>query len=350
MILVTLVVVGHSWTMVAHTFTTDWAYNFLYLWHVPAFVMVTGYLSRSFRFTRRHFSKLLTTVVVPYIVFEYALTNFRSWQGGWHHAALFINPHWPMWYLTALFLWRLATPLVKRMPYALPVAVAVSLVSGAFTGDTLDLARTLGLLPFFVVGLLATPEQLASLRRPGARVYAVGVLTVALVAATVVEAVPGGSELLYWRSSYDELGVSVAFGVMERLMLIGAAGALAVAALTLMPRRTFWFTSLGSASLVVYLFHGFLVALGLYSTFPGWTAHHATIGLVVTAAAAVGVSLLLASPPVASRLNVLVDPVGTWQRRRRHAAPAGRPAGSHVGALEPRGTISSARATSALGA
>jgi peptidoglycan/LPS O-acetylase OafA/YrhL len=48
MLLVTLVVVGHSWSLLAESFSTTWAYNFLYLWHVPAFVMVTGYLSRSF--------------------------------------------------------------------------------------------------------------------------------------------------------------------------------------------------------------------------------------------------------------------------------------------------------------
>ena len=110
LLLVTLVVLGHSWTLVGDSFTTSWAYNFLYLWHVPAFVMVTGYLSRSFRFSRRHLSKLLTTVVVPYLVFEYTLTTFRSEVGGEHFGPLFLNPHWPMWYLATLFVWRLATP------------------------------------------------------------------------------------------------------------------------------------------------------------------------------------------------------------------------------------------------
>ena len=42
MILVTLVVVGHAWALLPNTPTTTWAYDFLYLWHVPAFVMVTG--------------------------------------------------------------------------------------------------------------------------------------------------------------------------------------------------------------------------------------------------------------------------------------------------------------------
>ena len=96
MVLVTLVVVGHSWTLVAETFATHWAYNFLYLWHVPAFVMITGYLSRSFTFTRGNVRRLLTAVVLPYLVFEALLTTFREVVGGESMGQLWIIPHWPM--------------------------------------------------------------------------------------------------------------------------------------------------------------------------------------------------------------------------------------------------------------
>ena len=38
-----------------------------------------------------------------------------------------------------------------------------SLVAGLYAGDTLDMARVLGLLPFFVLGLTATKERLERL-------------------------------------------------------------------------------------------------------------------------------------------------------------------------------------------
>jgi fucose 4-O-acetylase-like acetyltransferase len=323
MLLVTLVVVGHSWALLADTFTTTWAYNFLYLWHVPAFVMVTGHLSRSFTFSRRNLVRLVTAVVVPYLVFELALTTFRSAVGGEHHGPLFINPHWPMWYLAALFVWRLATPLLRRLPHALPVAVLVSLAGGAFTGDTLDLARASGLLPFFVIGLLATPEHIAMLRRPAAKVWALAVLGLGVAVATAVEHHLGSTEWLYWRSSYAELHVSLATGVAGRLLLVGAAAALAVSALALVPDRGGWFSRLGSATLVVYLFHGFLVKSVSYTGFPAWTEQHPTAGLLLSTPAAVAAALLLASAPVSRRLNLLVDPVGSWQRRRAVAVAAG---------------------------
>ncbi len=351
MLLVTLVVVGHSWSVLAESFSTTWAYNFLYLWHVPAFVMVTGYLSRSFTFSRRNLSKLLTTVVLPYVVFEATLTTFRSVVGGEHHGPLWLNPHWPMWYLAALFLWRLATPLLKRMPHALPVAVAVSLVGGVTTGDTLDSARTMGLLPFFVMGLLATPEHIDRLRRPAARLAALGAFALALALSTLVETKVGSTEWLYWRSSYSELHASFLAGVAGRTLLLAVATALALSFFALVPRRGGWFSRLGSATLVVYLFHGFLVKSVEYTAFPDWSARHPLPALVLSTLVAVPVALALAAPPVARRLNVLVDPVGAWQRRQATPRDSGHSApGAQAGEIELDGTLSTWRASSGHGA
>lgn len=351
MLLVTLVVVGHSWSLLAESFSTTWAYNFLYLWHVPAFVMVTGYLSRSFTFSRRNLSRLLTTVVLPYVVFEAALTTFRSVVGGEQHGPLWLNPHWPMWYLAALFLWRLATPLLKRMPYALPVAVAVSLVGGVTTGDTLDTARAMGLLPFFVMGLLATPEHIDRLRRPAARLAALAAFALALALSTLVETKVGSTEWLYWRSSYSELHVSFLAGMAGRTLLLAAATALALSFLALVPRRGGWFSRLGSATLAVYLFHGFLVKSVEYIGFPDWSARHPLPALVLSTLVAVPVALALAAPPVARRLNVLVDPVGAWQRRQAAPRDPGHGApGAQVGTIELDGTLSTWRASSGHGA
>ena len=57
MLLVTLVVVGHAWTLLPDDRVAGGLFDFLYAWHVPAFVMVTGYLSRSFTWTRRDLSE-----------------------------------------------------------------------------------------------------------------------------------------------------------------------------------------------------------------------------------------------------------------------------------------------------
>src|SRR3712207_5907409 len=178
MALVTLVVVGHTWTLLPETMLNRHLYDFLYAWHVPAFVLVTGYLSRSFAYTSTRMWQLVRTVAVPYVLFECLLALFRVHVGGENLQNLFANPHWPMWYLSALFFWRLMTPIFRGVPgwVAVPVALGLSLVAGLWAGDTLDMARILGLLPFFVIGLHATPERLERIRGASSRWSAVLVL------------------------------------------------------------------------------------------------------------------------------------------------------------------------------
>jgi fucose 4-O-acetylase-like acetyltransferase len=314
MALVMLVVVGHSWTLLPSNAVDDHLYDFLYAWHVPAFVFVTGYLSRKFAYTRTRMWQLVRTVAVPYLVFECLLALFRVYVGGEELADLFRDPHWPMWYLAALFLWRLLVPVFRPLPAGLVVAVVISLVAGTYAGDTLDLARVLGLLPFFVMGLKATPERLELLRRPWARVAAVGVF-VAIWALTTWTDVWASTEWLYYRSRYDEMGQAddvQAFVTRACVLAIGTLGAWAFFALV--PRVDGWFTRMGAWTLVVYLFHGFAVKGASYAGFGSWADAHAVLSLGITTIAAVLLALLLAWRPVAMRLNDVVDPLGYAER------------------------------------
>jgi fucose 4-O-acetylase-like acetyltransferase len=310
MLLVTLVVVGHSWTLLPDVSTSSPVYVFLYTFHVPAFVLVTGYLSRSFTFSPANLRKLITTVVVPYLVFETLLAGFRVVVGGEDLDMLYLSPHWPMWYLTVLFLWRLATPLLRRMPHPLLVSVAVCLLGGLNTQDALDLPRAMGLLPFFVLGLLMTREHFDRLGRPSARRAAAALMVVAFAVSTVV-AGHFSKEWLYYRTGYPDLGVPFWLGASGRLLMLAVGAVMTMAALSLIPRTQRWFTRLGAASLVVYLFHGFVVKAAEYAGVGGVSEKDPVTAFLAVTAAAVGVSVLLAATPVSRRLNVLVDPIST---------------------------------------
>lgn len=319
MMLVTLVVVGHSWTLLPTSDVTDHLYDFLYAWHVPAFVFVTGYLSRSFTYSRTRMWQLVRTVVVPYVVFECLLALFRIYVGGEQLEGLFQDPHWPMWYLSALFFWRLLTPVFKPLWGGLVVAVGVSLVAGMWAGNTLDIARVLGLLPFFVMGLKATPERLEWLRSRPAQVAAVGVFVGIWVLTTWTDAW-ASTEWLYYRSRYDEMGYADdlhALGTRALVLAIGTLGAWAFIALV--PRVNGWFTRMGAATLVVYLFHGFFVKGAGYAGWGDWAADHEVIAFGVTTLGAVLLALLLAWQPVSSRLADVVDPLGYGERHLKRA-------------------------------
>lgn len=318
MALVTLVVVGHFWAILPGAALDDHLYDFLYLWHMPAFVLVTGYLSRSFAWTRSRLVGLVQTVAVPYVVFESLYALFRLRVGDERFEELYLDPHWPLWFLVALFFWRLATPVLKRHWVWVPLAVAVSVVGGAYAGERLDLARIVGFLPFFVVGLHATPERLAVLRTSVARKVGIGVLLVILASAGLVDAL-AGTEWVYYRSRYDLLDVSDTEGMVIRLCFLAVGFLGAAAFLAVAPRRGGWFARAGRWTIVVYLFHGFFVKGLGYSGFGPWSDTHPVLGLVVVTVLGVLVALLLAWDPLARRLNMVVDPYGTvlrWRARR----------------------------------
>jgi len=254
------------------------------------------------------------------VIFECAIALFRIYVGGEKLEDLFSDPHWPMWYLSALFFWRLMTPVFKRMPtpVALAAAVAISLVAGVYAGDTLDLARVLGLLPFFVLGLVSTKERLERLREPWVRNAALVVFLAIAVVTTWTDQL-AQTEWLYYRSQYGQLDVGEGRALLTRavLIVIGTLGAWSFVALV--PRVNGWFTRMGAATLVVYLFHGFAVKGAEYAGFMGWADDHAALSLPLVTLAATVLSLLLAWAPVSKVLNHAVDPFGTAEKHVKEA-------------------------------
>ena len=324
MVLVTIVVVGHMIVLVPPGDEQSHTYDFIYYFHIPAFVLVTGYLSKSFRYTRRHLWALVTTMVVPYIVFSWLMIHWRELLDQvppdleW-----FLNPRWPMWYLAAMVMWRLATPVLRWHPVMVPVSVAISLLAGLSNHETFDINRVLGFLPFFVLGLHLKPEHLAVLRRRGAWVAGiVGMLFIWWLAGRTDGL--WATQFLYFRAPYAELGVGDAEGMWIRARLIVVALIGSAAVLTLVPHRRSFLTRMGAWSLVVYLCHGFVVRYLEYRGYEDWMPGTSWWSVIITVAVAIALALFLAWDPVARTLNYVVDPVNSIGKRfrsRRHRGP-----------------------------
>ncbi|WP_235736319.1 acyltransferase family protein [Nocardioides alcanivorans] len=333
-VLVTFVVMGHALPL-AHLDTTLDAqlYDFIYSWHIPAFVLITGYFSRGFRWSRRHLSALVTGLLIPYLIFESVMRQANiHWSDQQVQGPYLLNPGWPMWYLVATMLWRLASPVLRKHWLMLPASIVASLGFGMIDADWtdwFDLSRVVGLLPFFVFGLLVKPEHLALLKRPWAP--AVGVV-VLLLTWTLAGRTDDwiSTRWLWYAFPYSMLradGVQVdnLTGAMLRLGVMAVGFVAALAVLSLVPRKQHWFTPLGAATLVVYLFHGFVIRVAWALDFPQWAQSQGGWVLALVLLAAIGVSTVLAAPPIASRLSWLIDPVTELRRRRerrtRNAEP-----------------------------
>ena len=72
-LLIVLVVIGHNWVpALDDSRFVKAAYMVVYSFHVPAFVLLCGYFSRGFEGRRDQWRKLVTTVLVPYLIFQTA--------------------------------------------------------------------------------------------------------------------------------------------------------------------------------------------------------------------------------------------------------------------------------------
>ena len=187
-------------------------------------MLVTGYLSKSFRYSSRHLWALVTTMVIPYIVFSWLMIHWRELLDQvppdleW-----FLNPRWPMWYLAAVVMWRLATPVLRWHPVMVPVSVVISLLAGLSNHETFDINRALGFLPFFVIGLHLKPEHLAAAPAPRGLGGSASSACCSSGGWPAAPTTSGRTQFLYFRAPYAELGVGDAEGIWIRARLIVVA-------------------------------------------------------------------------------------------------------------------------------
>lgn len=320
---IVLVATAHAWEPVMEGSRTARAlYMVAYTFHMPAFIVVSGYFSRSFDMSAAKVKRLITGVAVPYVVFETAYSLFKRYADDTpDHPVSLVDPWYLTWFLAALFIWRLTTPLWQALRHPLPVALVVAALASLSPtiGNDLDLQRVLQFLPFFVLGLRLRPEHFDLVRRREVRM-----LAPALFAAAAVFAYWAAPRMrlgwFYRSNSAQEMGAPWWSGAVMTLLMFGCALLLTVAFLSLVPRRRMWFTVLGAGTICGYLLHGFLVkGAGYAGLFDAYDWLSSPAGLVLVSVAAAGAVTLMCAPLVRRLLRPVTEPEMGWAFRRSAA-------------------------------
>ncbi|MFJ7899403.1 acyltransferase family protein [Streptomyces sp. NPDC096198] len=322
---IVLVALGHAWEPLKEgSRVLQAAYLCIYAFHMPAFIIISGYFSRSFDLRPDRLKRLVTGVVVPYIVFETAYALFqRIVDRGPAVPISLLDPWYLMWFLAALFVWRMITPLVKLVRYPLALAVALSMLASVSPeiGDDLDLQRVFQFLPFFVLGLSLKQEHFALVRRRSVRILSVPVFAAAFAVAWWAS--PRMNSGWFCRcDSAQELGAPWWTGPVMTLALLGCSLALTACFYAWVPGRTTWFTALGASTLYGYLLHGFLVKGAGYQGWYDAAWLHRPWGEAVVALLAAAVVTLLCTPPVRRVFRCVVEPRMDWAFRKDAVAAA----------------------------
>ncbi|MFI2634345.1 acyltransferase family protein [Streptomyces collinus] len=316
---IVMVAAGHAWEPLREGSRAVTAmYTLVYALHMPAFIVIAGYFSRTFDAGPGRIKRLVTGIAVPYVVFEVAYTLYTRWTDQEPDRPIsLLDPLYLTWFLAALFIWRLTTPIWKSVRWPLPLALALAMLAtlSPSIGNDLDLQRTLQFLPYFVLGLLVKPEHFRLVRRREARILAVPVSACAL--AMAYWAVPTMSYAWFFHDdSAEELAAPDWYGPVMTLATFGCSLVLVACFLAWVPGRRMWFTVLGAGTLYGYLLHGF-VAQG--AKFWGWydpAWMHRPIGAITATLVAAAVVTVLCTPPVQRTFRCVMEPRMEWAFRR----------------------------------
>jgi fucose 4-O-acetylase-like acetyltransferase len=315
---IVLVAMGHAWEPIkGDSRILESMYTVVYTFHMPAFIIISGYFSRSFDLRPDRLRRLLTGVVVPYVVFETLYSLFDRYVGGDEdHAISLLDPWYLTWFLAALFVWRLTTPIWKLIRYPLPVALVISMLASVSPqiGNDLDFQRVLQFLPFFVLGLSMKAEHFRLVRRRSVRIASVPVVAAALVVGWWASP-RMQTGWFYHRDAAQEMGAPWWTGPVMMLALFGCSLLLTACFFSWVPGRRLWCTALGAGTLYGYLLHGFLIKGGEYG---GWFDHdwqRTPLGELAVTVVAAAVVTLLCTAPVRRVFRCVMEPRMAWAFR-----------------------------------
>ncbi|MBO7675722.1 MAG: acyltransferase family protein [Atopobiaceae bacterium] len=259
-LLIFLVVFCHLLTELPHSALTGALYQVIYVFHMPAFVFVTGYFAR-FRPKR-----MAAGLLLPYVVFQVLATARRNVVAGrmWASGLTLVYPQWTLWYLLACVLWYATIPLLDRARgnRAQATVVVVGLVASCaagfapWLGEFMDLARVVAFFPFFCAGYYAGRRRLSDKldalpTRRLRRLRVVSICVVALAMAIHYAHGPAPKEVLYRDTPFAS-----AWDFEARVTVQLAAMAWCLALFACAPRRDLGpATMTGRNTMSIYLLH-----------------------------------------------------------------------------------------------
>ncbi|MDF2925926.1 MAG: fucose 4-O-acetylase [Paenibacillaceae bacterium] len=292
----------------------------LYLWiftfHMPLFVFVTGYFAR-YSLTGEQGKKTLQLIALQYFIFQslYSIMDVTVFQvPGIEHS--FFMPYLLCWFLMGHIIWRLMLLLFKFLKLQHPVLAATGLAVligyGGFDGGFLSITRAFVFLPFFVIGYSFDYAKFQAFLSGYRRVLA-GAVSVALFAVLLIYAGDIHPRWLVGAMNYMQMGHSEWYAGLYRLGLYALQLAASVGLLALVPRGESIMTDWGKRTLYVFLLHGFVVRLVVVSGVFNRINHPLEITALLLFA--VGATILLAQPFVKKWTHLVIEPDTSWMNR-----------------------------------
>lgn len=233
---------------------------FIYVFHMPLFVLLSGYFTKI-PSNIKDLWHSLKGIVKPLILFQFIYVSLEYVIFNRIEIASIITPIWILWYLMSLILWRIFTFLFQKPIHNDPflfflVAIMIALFSGYCPiRNPFSLQRTLNFFPFFLAWLYL--RQRADVLSSLAGLGGAKIASIIVIVISVIVVWCG----LYPEKMYDMLRGAHSYVIQDfpvKLLLIVWSFSLSFAFL-LIAKENCILSIIGKDSLVYYLLHGLLV-------------------------------------------------------------------------------------------
>lgn len=263
---------------------------FIYYFHMPLFIFISGYFSKNVDKCReKAFRDLFMVFVVAqvfWIIFKF-LTNGSVYY--LHHP---LDPGYAIWYIVALFFWRVFLKDIVKLRGALVIAFLISPIVMFLTDAEMVLAlnKTVGFLFFFLLGYYVNGDVMQKLRAIPAWVGALGLAVILAVTYFIIakEILPyGGTKAIFMHTFNMADASGVGIGLLSYYGAIIVSVITSVCVIAVIPEKRTFLCKIGEDTLPLYLSHTyFLILVGLL--FDGVPlSHGAQYGICL------GISLIL---------------------------------------------------------
>ncbi|HPR23713.1 MAG TPA: acyltransferase family protein [Bacillota bacterium] len=246
---------------------------------------ISGYFSKNVEKCR---NTAVKTFLIPYFLFMPLMFIMRYALFGSAKLNLMI-PSVALWFLLAMFVYRLAIKDLSRIRGLIPVSALLYFAVGyiPFLGKELALGRIFSFLIFYVAGFYFKWEYIEKIKKTPV-VLAASILSLLLLFTFLVSyyrVFP--STIWYLKECNEVFGMDILVGTAVRLMIAAVSSAWLIVLVRFIPDRNYRFTSVGKYTLYIYLLH--IPVRYLYEKF-GYLAFNDYIEL---AAALVGTLIIL---------------------------------------------------------
>ena len=251
-ILIILVVIGHILQLGSDRLSVTMV-NFIYSFHMPLFILVSGYFSN---FKSKSYIKSIFRLLEIFLVFQL----IHSVLNGSINFHTLLTPRFALWYLLSLVYWKimlLILPNKVRLNVLIFItsSIILCLASGLVNISTeLSFQRTFAFMPFFVVGYLLRSYDYRQLLH---RINYIISITACIFAFVMLFFI--NTNFLTCFSGTTFLINNWGGYIMSRILILlcGSVISISIMRISLVIKKSRLLSNIGQASLHIYIYHTF---------------------------------------------------------------------------------------------